>query len=101
MKTRSFGKAHHSVDHVVLGCTERFDSLVTGARGVVHNHIDVRWGQTFLRKSFLITTVSFLSIGSGLVVLSVLDSLLSELLRLSLLHAGVLVLVLEVAEDGE
>jgi hypothetical protein len=102
-ETRSVGELHNGVDHVVVGLAESLDRLVTGAAGVIHNHVDVAGGKTFLGEGSLtadggslggLGLGSSLSLGSG-------ELTFSELLGLSLLHAGVGVLELEFTEDGE
>ena len=100
----SVGELHHGVDHVVVGLAESLDGLVTGAAGVVHNHIDVAGGKTFLGEGSLAGSLGVSLGGGGLgnsLSLSGGELAFSEPLGLGLLHAGVGVLELEFSKDGE
>ena len=97
---------HDGGDHIVVGGAEGTDSLVSGARSVVHDHIDVRCGQTLLVLGFLVGGLSgggglLGSLGhSGLSSHDLLSLLVLEFLGFGGGHALVGILNLELAETA-
>ena len=103
MLTCSLSKLHDGSDHVVVGLSECADGGISGAGGVLHNHVDVLNGKAFLGKGggIILSSSGFGLLGGSGLGLDTSSGLLLEFLGFSLVEAGVGVFELELTEDGE
>ena len=61
----SVGKLHNGSDHIVVCLSEDLDGCVSGAFGVLHNHVNVRSSQTVLGEGCAVVLNLSLILGSG------------------------------------